>query len=90
MLNIYFKIIFFFNFLKLIPILTGRHEEELPNTIKNSIGSQYVDKAYPFIWKEFKNKFNYSTLFVEDWPSSATFNYRMIGMEEPPVDNYMR
>ena len=76
--------------LKLIPILTGKHERELPNVLKNAVGSQFVDKAYPFVWKDFKTKLNYSTLHVEDWPDLGAFNYRLSGMSQPPVDHYLR
>lgn len=74
----------------LVPILTGKHQNELPNTMKNTENASFVDKVYPFIWKDFKRELNFTTLFSEDWPHIGTFQYRMIGMSEPPVDHYMR
>lgn len=74
----------------LIPLLTSKHEEELPNTLHSSLNSKFVDKAYPFIWKNFSEQLNYSTLFGEDWPDGGTFQYRMVGMSSPPVTHYMR
>ena len=55
----------------LIPILTGKHESELPNTLKSAKRGLYVDVAYPFIWKVFEEKLNYATLYNEDWPNSG-------------------
>jgi len=49
----------------LIPILTGKHEHELPNANK---GSEFVDRAYPLVWKEFEQRLGYATMFNEDWP----------------------
>jgi len=74
----------------LIPMLTGSHEHKLPNTIKFTPGSSFVDEVYPFIWKDFKSKLNYATMFGEDWPGYGAFNYRMNGMSKPPVTHYMR
>ena len=65
------------------------HEHELPNTIKNTYNSTFVDLAYPFIWKDFE-KLNYATLFGEDWPLIGTFQYRMKGFSKPPTTHYMR
>ena len=55
----------------LIPILTGKHEEELPNVLKGVPGSTTVDKAFPFIWKNFKKELQYATLYNEDWPKTG-------------------
>lgn len=74
----------------LIPLLTSKHENELPDTLKTSKNPTHVDKAYPFIWYKFKEILGYKTLFGEDWPHVGTFQYRMIGMSKPPVDHYMR
>ncbi|CAF0882063.1 unnamed protein product [Brachionus calyciflorus] len=74
----------------LIPILTSKHEHELPNTIKNSANFKFVDEAYPFIWNNFKNDLNYTTLFGEDWPHVGTFQYRLAGMRKQPTDHYTR
>jgi hypothetical protein len=74
----------------LIPLLTGKHEHELPNTIKNTQNPKHVDLAYPFIWKDYENELGYATLFAEDWPEIGTFQYRMIGFSQPPVRHYLR
>ena len=55
----------------LIPILTGKHESELPSTLKTDSKGLNVDVAYPFIWKTMEDKLNYSTLFNEDWPNTG-------------------
>ena len=52
----------------LIPLLTSKHEHELPNTIKNTPKSYHVDEVYPFIWNNFTEKLNYATMYNEDWP----------------------
>ena len=52
----------------LIPILTGFHEEELPNTLKGTPNASFCDEVYPFVWKEFEEKLNYATMYNEDWP----------------------
>ncbi len=74
----------------LIPILTGKHESELPITIKGQKNSVTVDQAYPFIWNDLQEKLNYATLYNEDWPFSGCFNYRMKGFSKPPTTHYMR
>lgn len=40
----------------MIPVLTGKTEEELPSTLKSDPNGQYVDQAYPFIWKDLHKK----------------------------------
>ena len=61
---------------------------ELPEVRKNKEGSTYVD-AYPFIWNKFEQR-GYVTLYTEDKPDIGTFNLRLNGFEEIPVDHYMR
>ncbi len=74
----------------LIPILTGKHESELPSTLKGLKNSVTVDNAYPFIWNLFQDKLNYATLYNEDWPGAGCFQYRMKGFSKPPTTHYMR
>ncbi len=74
----------------LIPLLTSKHEHELPSTIKNNPNSNYLDIVYPMIWTNYSQLLNYSTLFVEDRPDIGVFNFRMKGFKKPPVDHYMR
>ena len=52
----------------IIPLLTSKHEHELPNTLKNNPNSSFVDEVYPFIWNNFTEKLNYATMYNEDWP----------------------
>ncbi len=59
----------------LIPILTGKHEHELPNANK---GFDFVDRVYPFIWKEFEERLGYATMFNEDWPQLGKLIYEFI------------
>lgn len=55
----------------LIPILTGKTEIELPNTLKSKRGSSYVD-VYPFIWGNFTAN-GYITQYSEDTPYIGIF-----------------
>lgn len=52
----------------LIPILTSKHQKELPSTLKTDKNSTFVNLAYPFIWKKFSKELNYATLLNEEWP----------------------
>jgi hypothetical protein len=74
----------------LTPMLTGKHEHELPDVLKSSFSSMHVDEVYPFIWKNFSEELDFASLFAEDWPSIGTFNYRLTGMKKQPTDHYMR
>jgi hypothetical protein len=75
----------------LIPILTGKQSWEIPfNTQKSDNDSIFCDLAYPFIWRNFTEKLNYTTLFNEDWPNANTFHYRMTGFSKPPTTHYSR
>ncbi|XP_071949378.1 uncharacterized protein [Antedon mediterranea] len=70
------------------PMLTGKHEKELPETRRSFANSTYVD-VYPFVWKDFK-KAGYATLFAEDTPEISTYNWRLKGFDHRPTDHYMR
>lgn len=72
----------------LIPILTGQTELELPLTLKNQAGAQFVD-VYPFIWNNFSDH-GYVTQYGEDTPNIGTFTYRMKGFDRQPTDFYLR
>ncbi len=69
----------------LIPILTSKHEQELPNVLKGTINASHVDEVYPFVWRNFERELNYATLYNEDWPKVGVFQYRMIGFKQPPT-----
>ncbi|XP_025079252.1 LOW QUALITY PROTEIN: uncharacterized protein LOC112555193 [Pomacea canaliculata] len=72
----------------LLPILTGHHEEELPEARRGMPGAQPVD-GHPWVWKEFK-RHGYVTAYAEDMANVGTFQYRMLGFKEQPTDHYMR
>uniref|UniRef100_A0A5S6R433 Sulfatase N-terminal domain-containing protein n=1 Tax=Trichuris muris TaxID=70415 RepID=A0A5S6R433_TRIMR len=72
----------------LLPILTGKTEEELPETRRSQRNASFVD-AYPFIWKELK-KFGYATLYAEDMQNIGTFTYRLKGFKQQPTEHYLR
>jgi hypothetical protein len=74
----------------LIPLLTSKHEHELPSTLKGDSAAHYVDDVYPFIWHNFSSKMNYATMYGEDWPQAGTFQYRLKGMRNPPAAHYLR
>jgi hypothetical protein len=40
----------------MVPLLTGKAEEELPSTLKSDPNGQYVDQVYPFIWHSLHKK----------------------------------
>jgi hypothetical protein len=61
---------------------------ELPDTRLGSLFNQYAD-VYPLIWKQFQ-KSGYVTMYGEDYPLIETFQMRMQGFRECPVDHYMR
>lgn len=73
----------------LIPLLTGFNELELPETRKRMKDSQYVDEAFPFVWKEYERE-GYVTAFNEDIPNVGTFSYRLNGFKNIPTTHYMR
>ena len=72
----------------LLPLLTGKHQGELPETRRSQKGAITVD-GHPWIWNDYK-KLGYVTQFAEDISNIATFNYRMCGFKYQPVDHYMR
>jgi hypothetical protein len=72
----------------LLPILTGKTEQELPEVRRGHPGATTVD-GHPWIWKEFKEA-GYVTQWTEDGASFGTFTYRMLGFREQPVDHYIR
>ncbi|GMR48160.1 hypothetical protein PMAYCL1PPCAC_18355, partial [Pristionchus mayeri] len=72
-----------------IPILTGSTEEELPLTRKRFKTANYVDDAYPFVWKNFSDN-GYITGYGEDAANIGTFTYRLKGFRNQPTDHYTR
>lgn len=72
----------------LLPILTGKTEWELPEARRSHANAKPVDD-HPWVWKDFKRA-GYVTQWGEDMTNIGTFNYRMLGFQNPPVDHYMR
>lgn len=72
----------------LLPILTGKKETELHEARRGFANATNVDD-FPWIWKEFKNA-GYVTQWAEDMQSIGTFQLRMLGFKQQPVDHYMR
>ncbi|CAF3375943.1 unnamed protein product [Rotaria socialis] len=72
----------------LLPILTGQTEQELPEARRGHEGAETVDR-FPWIWKKFKDN-GYITQWAEDLQAVGTFQMRLKGFNEPPVDHYGR
>ncbi|CAF2754822.1 unnamed protein product [Rotaria sp. Silwood2] len=72
----------------LLPILTGQTEQELPEARRGHAGAETVDR-FPWIWKKFKDN-GYITQWAEDLQVVGTFQMRLKGFHEPPVDHYGR
>ncbi|XP_012938247.1 uncharacterized protein LOC101852177 [Aplysia californica] len=72
----------------LLPILTGKREEELPEARRGFKGAEPVDR-FPWIWDYLKGK-GYATMWTEQAPGVGTFHYRMLGFKEQPVDHFYR
>ena len=72
----------------LLPILTGLNEMELPEARRGHSGANRVD-GHPWVWKRFREA-GYATQWGEDGAEYGTFQYRMLGFKEQPVDHYMR
>ena len=73
---------------QLCAMLTGIAEKKQPEARRSEVVSDSVDK-WRWIFKNYKEK-GYATLFSEDSPRIATFNYRLHGFKEPPTDHYAR
>lgn len=73
----------------LLPILTGKREKEIPEVRRGRKGAKHVDEILEFIWKRYEKK-NYVTQWGEDLADIGTFNYRMLGFKDQPVNHYMR
>lgn len=72
-------------FPNLVPLLTGNFIEHYWN---ESIRDMFFDDV-DFIWKNYSER-GYRTLFAEDAPQIATFNYLKKGFRDPPADYYFR
>lgn len=72
----------------LLPMLTGKHENELPEARRNKPGADTVDQ-HPWIWKDFQ-KNGYITSWADSEINIAPFNYRMLGFKHSPTDFFAR
>lgn len=72
-------------FPNLVPLLTGQFIEHYWN---ESMKDMFFDEL-DFIWKNYSRR-GYRTLFSEDAPHIATFNYLKKGFRDPPADYYFR
>ncbi|XP_054721636.1 uncharacterized protein LOC129231366 [Uloborus diversus] len=72
-------------FPNLVPLLTGQFIEYYWNESMRDMFFDHVD----FIWKNYSER-GYRTLFAEDAPHIATFNYLKRGFRDPPADYYFR
>ncbi|CAF4482478.1 unnamed protein product, partial [Rotaria sp. Silwood2] len=72
----------------LLPILTGHNERELPEARRGHAFADTVDR-FPWIWNQYKDN-GYVTQWAEDMQYVGTFQYRLKGFRDPPVDYYGR
>ena len=68
----------------LLGLLTGKMEEELPESRKGFEGAKTVD-GYPWIWNDLK-KLGYVTQYGEDMVQYSTFTLRLLGFQNQSTD----
>lgn len=73
---------------QLSAMLTGIAEENQAEARRGKLGATTVDD-WNWIFKDYK-KHGYATLFSEDDPKIAAFNYRFPGFRNEPTDHYAR
>lgn len=73
---------------QLSAMLTGVEEKRQVDARRRITNSQPVD-SWRWIFKDYKDK-GYATMFSEDSPYLASFNYRLHGFKDPPTDHYAR
>ena len=73
---------------QLSAMLTGVEEKHQVDARRRITNSQPVD-SWRWIFKDYKDK-GYATMFSEDSPYLASFNYRLHGFKDPPTDHYAR
>ncbi|KAL1438448.1 hypothetical protein MTO96_048061 [Rhipicephalus appendiculatus] len=72
-------------FPNLLALLTGRRVEDV---VKPGQKDKLYDDVH-IVWQDFKEA-GYETLFAEDFPAYALFNYLARGFTKPPTDYYLR
>lgn len=73
-------------YVNLVPMFAGKYVEELP------WDERYSDVPFDnftFIWSMLSD-IGYRTLYAEDAPQIAIFNYNKAGFHRPPADYYLR
>ncbi|XP_013792662.1 uncharacterized protein LOC106476559 [Limulus polyphemus] len=70
-------------FPNLVAMLTGKQ------AYGKELNSYDLYDDWPLIWSDF-NKDGYVTLYAEDFPKFALFNYLSTGFQRPPTDHYFR
>lgn len=73
-------------FVNIVPMTLGKFLEEVP--WNESLGKIPFDE-YDFIWKQFASK-GYRTLYAEDAPEIAIFDYLKSGFHRSPADYFNR
>ena len=73
---------------QLCGMLTGIDENKQPEARRRMSGSQPVDR-WRWIFRNYNDK-GYATMFSEDVPEYAAFNYRLHGFRDPPTDHFSR
>ncbi|KAL8603778.1 hypothetical protein ACOMHN_058513 [Nucella lapillus] len=71
-----------------LPMLTGKAENELPPAGKRNKRAKPVD-GFPWVWKDYV-RHGYVTAYAEDMANGGTFQWRWVGFKDPPTDHYMR
>ncbi|CAH1645434.1 unnamed protein product [Spodoptera littoralis] len=72
----------------LFPILTGKTEEQHPDSRIKITKNVFIDHT-SFIFHKLKS-FGYQTAYLEDEPQTGTFQLRFNGFQHQPADHYLR
>ncbi len=73
-------------YVNLVPMFAGKFVEELPWSEQFS---DYPFDKFRFFWNN-ASELGYRTLYAEDAPGIAIFNYEKAGFHTPPADYYLR
>lgn len=74
---------------QLAAILTGIAESKQPEARRDMGDAAKPVDNWRWIFRDYKEK-GYVTMFSEDSPQHAVFNYRLTGFSNPPTDHYSR
>ncbi|KXJ21202.1 hypothetical protein AC249_AIPGENE1483 [Exaiptasia diaphana] len=73
---------------QLCAMLTGIAEKDQPEARRSKPNSKVVDD-WRWVFRDYRNH-GYVTMYSEDSPNYATFNYRLHGFKNPPTDHFGR